>query len=151
MRIRLAELDETESLSLLALRSKAHWGYDAAFMAQCRSELVVTEDQVASQLAYVAVDEDSDEIVGFYLLEELAERDAELAMLFVAPQHIGVGIGQALLLHAQSEARRRGWTRLLIESDPFASLFYERQGAVLVGTAKSSSTGRDLPLYELRL
>lgn len=150
MRIRPAELDETEPLSLLALRSKAHWGYDAAFMAQCRSELVVTEEQVVRQLVYVAVDEESDEIVGFYLLEEPGERDAELAMLFVAPQHIGGGIGQALLLDARSKAQQRGWKRLLIESDPFASLFYERQGAVLVGTVKSSS-GRDLPLYELRL
>jgi len=28
--------------------------------------------------------------------------------------------------------------------------FYESQGATLVGTAKSKSTGRDLPLFELR-
>jgi GNAT superfamily N-acetyltransferase len=151
VRIRSAKLDEIESLSLLAVSSKASWGYDAVFMAQCRSELVVNEDHVVSQLTYVAVDENSNELLGFYLLKELGERDAELDMLFVAPQHIGEGVGRALLLDAQGEARRRGWKMLLIESDPCASSFYERQGAVLVGTAKSPSTGRDLPLYELRL
>jgi len=151
VRIRSAKLDEIESLSLLALRSKASWGYDAGFMARCRSELVVNEDQVANKLTYVAVDETSNEVLGFYLLREPGERDAELDMLFVAPQHIGEGVGRALLLDAQGEARRRGWEVLLIESDPFASSFYERHGAILVGTSKSPATGRDLSLYELRL
>ena len=44
-----------------------------------------------------------------------------------------------------------GSSILRIESDPFAAPFYESQGATLVGTAKSTSTGRGLPLFELRM
>jgi len=88
-------------------------------------------------VTYVAVDETSNEVLGFYLLREPGERDAELDMLFVAPQHIGEGVGRALLLDAQGEARRRGWEVLLIESDPSHRRFNERHGAILVGTSKS--------------
>jgi hypothetical protein len=37
--IRPAQADEVEALTALALRSKAHWGYDDAFMEACRAEL----------------------------------------------------------------------------------------------------------------
>jgi hypothetical protein len=39
--IRKARPDEAGELTELALRSKAHWGYDEAFMASCREELTV--------------------------------------------------------------------------------------------------------------
>ena len=51
--IRPARSGEAKALSDLALRSKAHWGYDAAFMAACRAELTVTPAQAASGRAYL--------------------------------------------------------------------------------------------------
>ncbi|MEE8545291.1 MAG: hypothetical protein V3T29_05715 [Alphaproteobacteria bacterium] len=51
--IRPARPGEAAALTDLALRSKAHWGYDAAFMAACRAELTVTPAQAASGLVQV--------------------------------------------------------------------------------------------------
>lgn len=39
--LRLADVSEREPLTELCIRSKAHWGYDAAFMALCRDALTV--------------------------------------------------------------------------------------------------------------
>ena len=46
-RIRRARGHEAAALGGLAMRSKAHWGYDAAFMAACRAELDLTPGEVA--------------------------------------------------------------------------------------------------------
>src|SRR5476649_1400099 len=40
--IRPALLDEADALSALCLRSKAHWGYDAAFMALSQDALTIS-------------------------------------------------------------------------------------------------------------
>lgn len=129
MKIRPARSDETDSLSALAVASKATWGYDEAFMERCRVELVVRDEHVERGLVNVAVDE-FDTAMGFYALKEPGERDAELGLLFVAPAHLRRGVGRVLLADACREARRRGWSVLLVESDPFAAAFYEREGAV---------------------
>ena len=39
MRLRLARAGEAAALTALCLRSKAHWGYDADFMAKARARL----------------------------------------------------------------------------------------------------------------
>ncbi|HEY6741630.1 MAG TPA: hypothetical protein VI110_04665, partial [Lapillicoccus sp.] len=39
--------DEAGTLSDLALRSKAHWGYGAAFLEACRDELTLRPEQAA--------------------------------------------------------------------------------------------------------
>ncbi len=44
--IRPARADEARELGEPAFRSKAHWGYGAAFMEACREDLAVTEDDV---------------------------------------------------------------------------------------------------------
>jgi hypothetical protein len=41
VRIRPARPDEAGAISALALRSKGHWGYDAAFLAACRENLTI--------------------------------------------------------------------------------------------------------------
>ena len=149
--IRRARTGDVAALTQLAQESKASWGYDEEFMARCRSELVVDERHVARGLVFVALEGGGDDAVGFYALAPRSSSDGELDMLFVAPAHMGEGVGRALLSHSTREARRRGWSRLFIESDPFAATFYERHGAQLVGTSRSRSTGRDLPLYVMDL
>lgn len=150
MKIRLAKKLEATVLSRLAFESKQFWGYDDDFMERCRSDRVVREEDIASRMVWVAEDLSGGGVLGFYLLKKLSEDDAELDMLFIAPDHIREGVGQALIEDAARVARLLGWSALRIESDPFAAPFYESQGATLLGTAKSKSTGRDLSLFELR-
>jgi GNAT superfamily N-acetyltransferase len=149
--IRRARLDEAATLTQLVFKSKRHWGYDDEFMEQCRSELVVREDDIAAGMVYVAVDGVDDEALGVYVLTMLSDDEAELDMLFVVPSHIGEGVGAALLSNAFDVLRASGRSVVWVESDPFAATFYERAGALLVGTSTSVSTGRELPIYQFRL
>lgn len=145
--LRPARPGEAALLSGLALRSKAHWGYDAAFLAACREELSLTEDELGARRTTVA--EVDGTVVGFGTLE--GEPPAgEIGMLFVEPAAIGRGIGRALLARLVETARDTGFVRLHIEADPYAEEFYLAQGAVRVGEIASGSVpGRALPLLEL--
>ena len=147
--IRPARPGEEDALSALARRSKAHWGYDPAFLAACRAELTVTPAQAAS--GRVKVYEDRGRALGFYLLE-LRGRGADVPMFFVEPAAIGRGVGRALWAHLVGEARRLGLDKVTIESDPNAEGFYQAMGARRVGSVASGSIpGRSLPLLELAL
>ncbi|MFY9782425.1 MAG: GNAT family N-acetyltransferase [Acidimicrobiales bacterium] len=151
MIIRAARNDEALTLTQLAFDSKRYWGYDDDFMERCRSELVVREEDITQGNVFVSVDETDGDVTGVYILKTLSDSLAELDMLFVAPPRIGDGVGAALVAHAIDLARATGHATMRIDADPFAAAFYEHQGAVLVGTSTSVSTGRELPTYEFRL
>ncbi|MFF1833713.1 GNAT family N-acetyltransferase [Streptomyces sp. NPDC058231] len=143
MLIRLARVTEAEILSDLALRSKAHWGYDAEFIEACRDELTVDASEVARRRATVA-DRDG-HILGFTTLEGEPPTGV-LGMMFVAPQAIGQGIGRLLFEHTVATARALGFTQLTIDADPNAEPFYRAMGAVGSGSVPSGSiVGRVLP------
>lgn len=142
--IRDATAADCPALSALAYASKAHWGYDDAFMEACRAELTVTGADLETVRVRVAIDAGG-EIVGFHGVD-----DRELRWCFVAPGAIGTGVGRELFADACAIARERGLTVLEIESDPFAAAFYERMGARRTGEAPSASVpGRALPRYEI--
>jgi GrpB-like predicted nucleotidyltransferase (UPF0157 family)/GNAT superfamily N-acetyltransferase len=131
-------------LSDLALRSKARWGYDAAFLAACRAELTVEPGDV--HRLRVTVAEESPEVVGFYALGGGAP-EGELSFFFVEPARIGTGVGRMLWEDCVAMATRIGLSRIRIESDPFAEGFYTAMGAARVGDVQSQSIpDRRLPL-----
>jgi GrpB-like predicted nucleotidyltransferase (UPF0157 family)/GNAT superfamily N-acetyltransferase len=135
---------ECAALSDLALRSKAHWGYDASFLEACRTELTLEPGAVERLRATVA--EDSGEIVGFYALGGGAP-EGELSFFFVEPGRIGTGIGALLWQDCLATAARIGLSRIRIESDPFAEGFNSAMGATRVGDVQSQSIpDRRLPL-----
>lgn len=143
MLVRDARADEAGLLSDLALRSKGHWGYDPEFLEKCRDELTLRPDDLVEGRAAVA--QNGDRVLGFYTLAG-DPPDGELACLFVEPDAIGTGVGRRLWEHAVDTARRSGFRRLTIDSDPFAEPFYLRMGAVRTGTVPSGSVpGRELP------
>ncbi len=148
--IRPARPGEAALLSALALRSKAHWGYDEAFMAACVDELSVAPDELTRRRAHVVTVEG--EVVGFYTLDSLDARRVELGHLFVEPAWIGRGCGRALLEHARRTAGALGYRVMIIQGDPNAAAFYRAAGARRVGARPSDSVpGRTLPLFELEL
>lgn len=148
MHIRAAEPSEAELLSGLAWRSKAHWGYSAAFMESCRDELTYTTEQLAVGGFWVL--EDGGEVRGFYALTKISPDAMELEAMFVEPECIGHGYGRALMDHALAEFGATGLSRLVIQADPNAATFYEHAGALRIGERASDSIdGRTLPLYEI--
>lgn len=149
--IRPARPEEAAALTALALRSKAYWGYDEAFMAACRDELTVAGDEVTDRRTVVAQAPDGERLLGFATLEGYPPH-GELGMLFVDPGAIGRGVGRLLFGHVAATAARLGFTRLSIDADPNAEPFYRAMGAVTVGRTPSGSiAGRTLPLMTLDL
>ncbi|MBR7838078.1 GNAT family N-acetyltransferase [Actinospica durhamensis] len=166
--IRPARPEDAEQLSVLAQRSKAHWGYDEEFLSAFRSELTIRAESVVPRRTQVAVGgkdlggtdaesgltqgaEPEERILGFATLEGEAPA-GELGMLFVDPDVIGQGVGTGLFKHISSLATQLGFHRLTIASDPFAEPFYLAQGAVRIGAVPSGSIpGRSLPLLALAL
>ena len=147
--IRPPRLSELDALSALQMRSKAYWGYDAAFMQACKEELTLTPDHLTETAIAVAVLDDA--LAGVAQVGPCG-RDADLLGLFVDPPFIGKGVGKRLFDWCLSAARDISETRLLIEADPDAAAFYERMGARRIGASPSGSIpGRMLPLYEIPL
>ena len=150
--IRLAREDEAAELTALCHRSKAHWGYDDAFMVQARAELTITPAFIATGRVFVA-EEDGGMLLGIASVAPLAEdRTFDLVHLFIEPGVIGRGVGRRLFEAAANKAREDGARRLVILADPNAAEFYRRVGAKDAGEAPSESIpGRMLPLLHFEL
>jgi GNAT superfamily N-acetyltransferase len=141
--IRAPDTEELPALSELCLRSKAVWGYDAAFIEACRSELSFDpRDLAASRIAVAAR---GHAVVGVAQVRTAGD-EADLLKLFVEPAAIRSGVGQALFVWASGVAREMGAQRMSIEADPDAAPFYRRLGARDAGLVPSGSiAGRLLP------
>ena len=136
--IRHAEPDEAETLTALANRSKAFWGYSAAQLAQWRDTLMVAPASIAAWPTFVA---DVDGVVaGTYQLNGL-EAALVLEFLWVDPAYIGRGIGGALLSHALQRATAMRARTLAVDADPHAAAFYLHQGAAYVGAVPAPIEG----------
>lgn len=140
--IRQAEPGEADTLSALAMRSKAHWGYAGDFLEGVRAILTFSEADLAASPVYVL--EAASEPVGMYRLTG-SPPEGELEDLWLDPRVIGIGAGRRLFDHAMATARELGFHSLRIESDPNAEGFYRAMGATRIGERRSES-GRTLPL-----
>jgi len=118
VQLRPGRPEEAAALTGLALRSKAHWGYDEAFLAACRDELTVTPGDTAG--GRTAVAEEAGRVLGFTTLSGEPPEGA-LAMMFVEPDAIGRGVGRLLFEHTMARARRLGFDALTIDADPSPS------------------------------
>jgi GNAT superfamily N-acetyltransferase len=148
--IRRARPDEASALTELAMRSKARWGYDAEFMAACRPLLTLSPVYFIAHSVYML--EAANRVVGFYALTDMRDGSMEIDMLFVEPDALGNGFGTPLWQHAFANARRLGFRRLSVESDPNATGFYARMGMTRFAERKSTvEVGRMLPLLRIDL
>ena len=144
--VRQAQVGEAETLTALCVRSKAHWGYDDAFMRLSHASLAVSDADIASGRVLIATDDDR--VAGVARVEP----DGELGVMFVDPPAMGRGAGRVLFAAAAALARRLGARSMPILADPNAAPFYERMGARFVSHAPSDAIpGRTLPLYEYDL
>lgn len=147
--IREARQSESFLLTEIALSSKAYWGYSEEFMLACRDELNVSIDKISSETFTYYVCESNAEVIGYYALEKLNQKEAELEALFVKPKYIGTGVGRILMEHALHYAKSCGFYTLKILSDPNAENFYLASGAVREGELESESVkGRYLPVLK---
>ncbi|HBM88168.1 MAG: GNAT family N-acetyltransferase [Parvibaculaceae bacterium] len=149
--LRSAVPDDARALTALALRSKAYWGYDDAFMKACVNELTITPERIAGEDMTVA--EADGVIAGMVSLAQGDSDDVrELEDMFVDTGFIGSGLGARLMAHAEDTARAQGAAHIDVDADPNAQGFYEKCGYRLTGTSPSASIpGRMLPRLRLDL
>jgi GNAT superfamily N-acetyltransferase len=146
--IRMARADEAEVLTELAMRAKASWGYDDAFMAACRAELTMTAERLAAWQVWVA--EADGKIAGMAALS--LAHGAEVEDFFVEPDFQGRGVGGALMATLLDAARTAGAKALEVDADPNAEAIYARLGFETFARSPSGSIpGRFLPRMRLDL
>lgn len=127
MRIRLARIEERESLEELQRRA-------SLANAEHREVLLANPDAIALPAAHiergeVLVAEAEGRVAGFAVLV-----GGELDGLFVEPDLWGHGVGKALVKAAVHQARRNGLSVTVI-ANPAALGFYEKCGFTLEGEA----------------
>ena len=144
MKIRKATIEDASTLTTIAHDAKRHWGYPEHWIKHWQDDLTISPDFVAANQVYVA--ERDNELLGFYALI-VRQNKAELDHLWVAPAHIGTGVGKELFLHAMQSAARRNIPEVEILSDPNAEGFYRKMGAYRSGETVSEIDGqpRSLP------
>jgi GNAT superfamily N-acetyltransferase len=144
-----ATVEMAAALTRLALASKGHWGYPAAWIEEWSKTLIITPEFIRRAAVFVVLDDDP---VAFYGLE-IHGSCASLAHLWVLPDRIGQGIGRRLFQHAIAEAEARGCETVLIEAEPNAEKFYATMGARRIGTSIGEVLGnrRELPLMQVSL
>lgn len=137
---------EDPALYALSMRAKAHWGYEAAFMAQAAPHLTLRPDLYGAGRVVVARIDGRLAGVGVSLPPD-RDGTAELTHLFVDPPCMGQGVGRALVVHALARARAEGARQVTVLADPHARPFYERLGARFLRAEPSEAIpGRMLPV-----
>jgi GNAT superfamily N-acetyltransferase len=144
--IRPASPEEAATLTMIAHDAKRHWGYPEHWIKHWQDDLTISPDFVAANQVYVA--EREGDLLGFYALIIRKEK-AELDHLWVAPAHIGSGVGKELFLHAMQTAAGQSVSEVEILSDPNAEGFYRKMGAHRIGEATSEIDGQSRALPRL--
>ena len=146
LRIRKALPEDAATLTTIAHDAKRHWGYPEHWIKHWQDDLTISPDFVAANQVYVA--ERDNELLGFYALI-IRQDKAELDHLWVAPAHLGTGVGKELFLHAMQTAARRNIPEVGISSDPNAESFYRKMGAHRIGETISEIDGQPRTLPRL--
>ena len=145
--IREALPSEADLITGIALRSKAYWGYDDAFIETFRPELTVTPETIEQD--HVVLIEHERRPAGFMHLRRVDQATLELASLFIDTWAIRQGLGQRLWNYAVAYARQHGLIRIELEADPNAESFYAKQGAEVVRQQESTlKPGRVLNIMQ---
>lgn len=128
--IRRAGEADLPRLNALMHGSRAYAGDYYAILA----DYFVTAAYLKDHQLFLA--EQTGRLLGFYGLIVVGK--PELELMFVADAAQGTGVGRLLFDHMKETAANHGVEAVHITSHPPSAGFYERMGAVRVGTAPAS-------------
>ncbi len=146
MSITAAQPTDLAALTRIAIAAKSHWGYPAEWMAQWHDEFVFPPAYLTDHPTFITRTGES--ITGFCSLKPDTDT-LHVEHLWILPTAMGAGFGRDLFNHAESWARAQGARQLVVESDPHATGFYERMGAVVIRQKPAPMPGapnRALPI-----
>ena len=142
-----ATISDAKTLTEIALKSKAFWGYSHDLIESWREDLTVTSTMILNCTVFKCMVDAK--IVGFYVLNPPKETATiVLEMLFVLPNFIGKGIGKQLLQHSFKKALKLNVKTMTLLADPNAVSFYKKQGFVSIDKKESTIVGRFLPVMK---
>lgn len=143
IKLRTPTPDELPALCDLCMRSKVQWGYDEAFMEICLEELTFLPADLKT--SFIQIAETDKRILG--VAHVIPQGDnTELEKLFIDPDQFSSGVGRLLFNWAVKKSQEQGASHMHIISDPAATGFYTKMGAILVGENESPAIpGRYLP------
>jgi Acetyltransferase (GNAT) family. len=147
-KIRKANPDEAARLTEIAHDAKRYWGYPEHWIKYWQADLAVSPEFIANNDVYAA--EQEGELMGFYALI-VRKNKAELDHMWVAPKHVGSGVGKELFIHAMQRAAGQNVPEVQISSDPHAEGFYQKMGATRIGEVASEIDGEPRLLPRLRV
>lgn len=139
IQIRRAAPDEAAVLTEIAHAAKRHWGYPENWIQHWQTDLTITPEFIRDNEMYVALK--GEEIVGCCALS-FNQSAPELEHMWIRPEHMGAGIGRALLTHMKERAMNLKLPALELSADPNAEGFYERMGARRIGEVRSEIEGQ---------
>jgi len=144
--IRRALPEDCRALKAVARAAKGYWHYSSDYMELWNHDQEITPDYVEHYQVRCVVS--GRKIIGFYAYSTDGEiRD--LTHLWVAPEHIGTGVGRILLRDAIERLRADGVRGLHIIADPNAEGFYLRMGARRLAETRPGPLGQQSPVLVL--
>ena len=129
-------------------RRKAEWTYDVSARAWRRSLVEIVDGVATQNCIFLAVDEDSDNIVGLAMgvpsEEEALTNAGEIVALYISRGHQRHGLGRQLVHAVAAHMAGKGKTALLIgvlAANISGRHFYEALGGQIVGARQSDDYG----------
>lgn len=135
VRIRHAEATEAPALEALQRRSSDVWAEYREQLAAHPEAIELPQAFIDNGWVRVALDDD-ETLTGFSVVIPGDDRVPELDGLFVEPEHMGRGVGRALVEDAAARAGHQGAERIEVTAGP-AQGFYERVGFQVIGPAQT--------------
>jgi N-acetylglutamate synthase-like GNAT family acetyltransferase len=149
MKIVKATPSNSQELTALTIRSKAHWGYSPEQILDWTDVLTVSEDYISEASVYML--RDGEQLIGYYALLTLSPDLIKLDNIFIDPPFIGKGFGKRLMIDLFEKAKASGATKMTLDSDPNAEQFYKDWGFKVVGKLETSIQDRYLPIMEMEI
>jgi GNAT superfamily N-acetyltransferase len=146
LKIRKASPADADALTKIAYDAKRHWGYPENWIQHWQDDLTIQPEFVAANQVFVA--EREGDLLGFYALI-MRDDKAELDHLWVAPAHMGTGVGKELFIDAMRRSAGENVSAVGILSDPNAAGFYQKMGAYRVGETETEIDGQPRVLPRL--
>ncbi|HRD68997.1 MAG TPA: GNAT family N-acetyltransferase [Legionella sp.] len=132
--------DDLDEINLLMHRSKAHWGYNEAFMNQFMQLFQIKADYLEKNTVKLLGEfsgTQCNKMIGFYSFGLNAEGLHELDNFFIDPEYIGKGFGKKMWHRLIEDLQFCDVKKFTLWSDPGAESFYKKMGCIKIGVKKS--------------
>ncbi len=144
MKIVRSKKIDSEKLTEIAKKAKAHWGYSEELIKLWENDLTITEKYIKENKTYHI--ETDDTIIGFYSFFEKELKVVCLDNVFIKPDYIGKGFGRILMEDFFKKIKNLDFERVVLNSDPNAVSFYEKFGFGTLMLEPTKIEGRFLPV-----